>query len=434
MADEDVKSIFDLDKFERYRPRWTRRRRVLHARKQYATGEIYKKSMEGMILNISNEIKPLYLPLSTAVDIDAGLIPAGWELDTEVTSLAVEEGARKVFEWSDWLTDGVLYVDYGAKYGLVGLKTFWEEGPEGVKVKIKAIEPTKFMLLYEGDYSNKPSGSLYVDWRKSGGERYEYAEYTTPGKVETYRNGELFGYGSDEDGEFENGLEAVPYQEVQHIKDGSIYGRSTFETALPMLTEANKTMTNLARIIEDHAEPQWAVSGASPADLTKSGDTIWFFPEGGQAKALVADIDISGVIEFIREISGNVKDALPESAFSELLKKKQIATETLEVQLYPLVIKIRKRCRPNYDEGLRKAFRLAGKAGEINNISEVQALAEEEIKFNLNREVLPLDPLTRLKIEQMEKQIEREDDFYNNPPSFGPGGRDLGDEDQDDEE
>ena len=183
-------------------------------------------------------------------------------------------------------------------------------------------------------------------------------------------------------------------------------GESTYAKAMPLLDEVNLHATELSKIIKDHSEPQWAVIGAAPADLTHSGDNIWFIPEGGDVRIILPQVDIPGMLDFIREIKDGVKEALPELSFDELRTQKQIAAETLSIQLIELVLKIQ-RTRPNYDNGLVQAMQMCGRAGKIASIPEIVPLDDPDLAMNENREILPLDPLTRINIEMQELALER---------------------------
>ena len=143
------------------------------------------------------------------------------------------------------------------------------------------------------------------------------------------------------------------------------------------------------------------------AGLVHSGDNVWFIPGGGDVQALVAQIDIAGVLEFVREVRDNVHGALPELSFDELRKKDQIATATLELQLMELVLKVR-RTRPNYDAGLVKALRMAGMAAANMNLPEISVLDDPMLELDGARPVLPLDPKTEMELESLALLLEQQ--------------------------
>ncbi len=213
-----------------------------------------------------------------------------------------------------------------------------------------------------------------------------------------------FGFDGRE-AEYPNELGFVPFVEVRHVETGEALGECTFQKAIPLLDEVNRLASQLAEIVSRHAEPQWAVIGAEASDLVKSGDNVWFIPQGGDVRPLVAGIDITGVLAFIQEIRDQVHGALPELAFDELRKKDQIATATLELQLMELVLKIR-RIRPNYDQGLVNALRLAGRAAATMGLSDVAVLDDEALALDGERAVLPMDPETAMRLEGQRLELE----------------------------
>lgn len=405
-----VKSIFDLPEFQPYEKRWRARQEELLRRKSYYDGSIYKKMRQRLGWlgpRLYKGIKPLYLPLSRAVDVDAGIIPGGWDFPEDAPRTQVWQEAREtIFNWSKWQTEGVLYIHYGAQYGVSGLKIadLREQG----KVVVDPAKPTCFMLTHAHQYDDEPAMSIWVEEREdNAGETFEYAEVIDPLAIRTFRNGEPTGFDGREP-EYRNELGFVPFVEIEHLKTGEMYGEATYQKAIPLLDEVNELASYLADIIRKHAEPQWAVFGAEPSDLVKSGDNVWFFHStDSKATPLLAQIDVPGVLDFVREIRDQVHGSLPELAFDELRKKEQIATATLELQLMELVIKV-KRTRPNYDDGLVQALRLAGRAGASMSLSEIAVLDDEDLTFDEERPVLPLDPETEMRLEMQALALERE--------------------------
>lgn len=386
-------SIFDLDEFKPYNGAWLARVATLSRREGYYTGRVYTDLRASLgpfaplFPKLYKGIKPLYLPLSRAVDVDAGIIPGGWTLSADAPAGA-DEAMKTVLAWSDWETDGVLFVHYGAQYGLTGLKVC--DLRDFGRVLIKPIDPSTFMLVGGGFYSTAPAGlALIVESHGFGDDAYEYAEVITAESIRTYRNGQPWGYDGREP-EYTNDLGFIPIVEAQHKKTGNALGESTFEKTIPMLDEVNEIGSYLADIIKKHSEPQWAATGVDSGDLVKSGDNVWFAPQGADFKALVAAVDISGVLSFVQEIRDQVHGSLPELAFDELVKKGEIATATLELQLMELTLKIQ-RCRPNYDHALADALRMAGRASAQMGLSGLSALDDESLHFDASRPVLPQD-------------------------------------------
>jgi hypothetical protein len=407
-----INSIFETDEFSGFEAAWTARQLELAHRKAYYTGEIYRNVRERFMVlgklspmigpRLYRGTKALFLMLARAVDVDAGIVPGGWAFAPDAPK-AWETATKTVMAWSDWEREGPLYVHYGSVYGVVGLKVV--DDRESKRIPIAVLDPTTFLLVRSGLYTKQPRLALIVETKcdDTTGDDYEYAEVITPDLVRTFRNGEPYAY-DDRADSYPNAQQTIPVVEVRHIHTGETLGECTYQKAIPLLDEVNELASYLADIIRKHAEAQWAVIGAEPSDLVKSGDNVWFIPQGGDAKPMVAGIDIPGVLSFITAIRDEIQDGLPELAFAELKDKTQIATATLEIQLMELVLKI-KRVRPNYDHGLCDALRLCGRASKTMGLSDLAALDDEALSLDKERPVLPLDRLTQLEIEAKEKAL-----------------------------
>lgn len=397
-------TIWDLEEFKPYQDRWVERERELLAREGYYDGSIYK-SMAGLLgwlaPRLMNQIKPLYLPLARAVDVDAGIVPGGWALPEDAPD-TWQPAIDQLLAWSEWDRLGVLYVHFGAIYGVSGLKVADLRAER--RITVTPVNPKCFMLESAGAYDATPTLAIWVEERSTAGEDYEYAEVITPTEIRTFKNGQL----AEFDGRphtYANELKAVPFVEVRHIETGEELGECTFQKSVTLLDELNDEATRLSTIIRKHSEPQWAITGAEAGELTHSGDNAWFLPEGAKVEILVPQIDIEGTLRFIQEIRDQVYGSLPELAFDDLRKKDQIATATLELQLMELVLKI-KRVRPNYDAGLVRALRLAGAAASGLGLSDVAVLDDPELKLDAGRPVLPMDPKTQLELQDLRNRVE----------------------------
>jgi len=401
-----IKSIFEREEYKKYQKPFNARVNELLRRASYYDGTVYSKQRDALGWlrpRLYSGIKSLYLPLSRAVDVDAGIIPGGWKLpDDDPKVDAWQKAIDQLFDWSRWDTDGVLYCHYGAQYGVSGLHVadLRDEG----RVIVQPADPTKFMLIGMSLYDDQPDMAIYVE-KNHDDEDYEYAEVITPELIKTYKAGVPFGFDGREP-EYKNELGFVPYVEIRHLETGKPLGEATFQKSIPLLDEVNQLASYLADIIAKNADPQWVISGAEPSDLEHNSGTVWFVPAGADVKPLVPGIDIDGILSFIKEIAQNVKESLPELSFDDLRSKTQIATSTLELQLMELVLKI-KRTRPNYDRGLTMALQMAGKAAKTMNLSDIAVLDDEELRFDADREILPADVKAQIEIRMMNLELER---------------------------
>lgn len=395
-----AKSIFDLSEFTPYQNQWKYRLSLMQLRQSYYDGSVYKadrwQGFGALFPRLYKNIKPLYLPLARAVDTDVGLVPGDWVLseDAEQSQGAVDQ----IFRWSHWDTDGVLLIHNGAIGGVSGLKILMDE-----VTRTMSIMPTP------ADGFIKIGNDLVIEISTlidSDGERFEFATVYTSLSIRTYKDGELTQFG-DIEAERINPLGIVPFVEIPHIREGKANGTPTFDKVTSILDQVNQIASYLAMMIERHGEPQWAGFGIEASDMQKSGESMWFVDnEKAKIEPIVAQLDISGTLAFIKEIEMQVKDGLPELAFDDLRKSGQIATQTVELQLMELITKI-KRIRPNYDDGLLQALRMCGIGLAIMNQSDLaNQLLSPDLAFDAKRDILPQDERDALEIELLRQQVD----------------------------
>src|SRR5438105_9128323 len=147
-----LNSIFDLPEYKPLRRRWETRQAELSKRLSYYDGSVYDSALSGLgwlTPRLAGAIKPLYLPCARAVNIDSGIVPGFWTFP-DALSERFTAARDQVFSWSSWSIDGVLYVHYGALFGLSGLRI--ADLREASQVLIKPISPQCYMLLASGVY------------------------------------------------------------------------------------------------------------------------------------------------------------------------------------------------------------------------------------------------------------------------------------------
>ena len=178
------------------------------------------------------------------------------------------------------------------------------------------------------------------------------------------------------------------------------------QKAIVLLDEVNDMATRLSETIKKNEEPQTVITGADPADLQRGSDWAWFLmnPEA-RAQFMTPQIDIEGVLSFIKEIKVGVHDALPELSFDELRKAGQIATQTIELQLIEFVIKVQ-LTRPNYDRALTEAMKIAGAAAKRLNLPAIAPLDDPELILDRKRPVLPVMPKDAIDLEMAQIELQ----------------------------
>ena len=410
-------SIFKTPEFKPLKKAWEARQAILRTRHEYYTGEVYSISKMMNVFGLIGPqlykgIKPLFLPLSRAVDVDTGLIPSGW-LFPEDSPEEWETQRNIIFDDSHWDSQGFLYVHYAASLGSSGIYVVDNhDDEENPTIRLKPLDPRTFMLIREGDKSSKVVAALIIEERADvfSGEDFEYAVWITEDQIFTFVNGEVTT-------SIENMLGLVPIIEVPFLETGEPLGDPTFARTLSMLDELNQLASYMADVIAKHHEPQWAIVGAEASEMVKSGDNIWFLPEGSKVQVIVPEMDLKGVLDYLEMLATNVADSLPETAFSDLRKKDRVATSTLEVQMLELILKM-KRVRPLLDRGLVEAMKMAQKLSVILNIKSFPAFLEENFGFDPERNFIPVDRMTELQIELLSIQVDGARDRQENPEKF----------------
>jgi hypothetical protein len=401
---EEVKSLFDLEEFKPYGAAFqARKSRFARFWRHYkaeltAPGEWATDMGSYIGATIANAVKPIFTPLARAVELDVALIPGDWKLSPE--SAKQQMGLDRIFEWSKWDCEGDIFVRYVTALGEAGLRVV--DDRVNKRLIIQPVRPDMYLAIPMSAWDNTPK--MLITLAKMGED--EIAEVIEPNRIRTFWRGQPYAQDAlnGREAEYANELGFVPFV-VCKLDSGDGAGEPTFDNTLPALDQANRQATYMATIIQRHAEPQWAVIGAEAGDLEKSGEAVWFFPEGSDVKAVLAAVDFAGLLAFIQEIKKEMKDSLPELALSELVGVERVAAATIELQMAEAVFKIR-RLRKPHDRALMEAVVLAGKAAISMGLADLAGLADGTLRFDKNRPVITVDALTRLQIESVAQSQE----------------------------
>lgn len=403
-----MRTVFELPEFKPYQARFATRHLRMLAYRRYYDQTVYDSSAYVYVHKLYSETKSLLSYLGRAVDLDVGLIPGvmePWQL-AEETPDQIIEARNLLYTWSNWGIEADNWLQDATTCGEGFIKVVpMAASPGGAPamVQLQNVAPETAIYLPQHVAAQGQTMPLFLVVDRSQldaeGKNYEYAEAITPAEVRTYFNGTPKGYNGNPD-RYPNPLRFVPVVQVKNDKDC----HPTFSKALPQIDSVNELASYLNNIIGRHAEPQWAIAGARQGDLKKSGDNIWYLPTGAEAQALIAALDIEGALNFIREIKAESKANLPELAFDDLRAKAQIATETLEVQLAELDIKIY-RLRRRYDAALLQAHGLAARAAVTVGVAELASLLVPHT-MDYRRPVRPISKMEQIAMRQAELGLE----------------------------
>lgn len=399
---EKVTSVWQLDEFKPYAAQYQARQQLFGQNWRYYKGKAYGQDLRGFrsliggrtMRQLYSKIQALFTPLARAVNLDVALIPGDWALADE----RHQDAVAGLFAASRWDIEGDLFIRYLMAMGEAGLKVV-DDRVNG-RLMMQAIRPDSYLVIPHGRYDPAIAQAIFVTTALDDeGKPIEEAEVIDAAQIRTFRGGSPAGIDGRPD-TYDNALGFVPL--VACLNDGGEgVGEPTFEDAVPSLDRANELATYLADIIKKHAEPQWAVFGAEASDLEKSGDTVWFFPEGSKVEAILANVNIAEVMAFVADLKEEMKESLPELSLAKLVGVERVAAATIELQMSEAVFKIR-RLRKAADQGVADALRLAGRAAADMGLSQFAGLNDPALAFDKARPVISVDALTRLQIEQAE--------------------------------
>jgi hypothetical protein len=396
---KQVTSIFDLPEYAPYRQQFDSRRQRFGNYWRYYKAQVYdsphsNSAMGQFVLSrIADSIRPLFTPLARAVNLDVALIPGDWALSLD--SQQHQDAVDELFRDSSWPVEGDLFVKYVAAMGESAI--YVPDDRLTKRIMLQALRPDSYLIVPAGRYDATPSLAILVatGYNKKG-DAQEEATIISPSTISTYINGAPASI-DGRSASYANALGFVPIVECKN-DPGDGVGEPTFDDAIASLNQVNIQATHLANIIQKHVEPQWAAFGAEAGDLQKSGDLVWFFPEGSDVKAILAAVDFDGVLKFIQEIKSEVKDSLPELSLSKLVGVERVAAATIELQMAEAVFKIRRMRKP-VDLAVANALRLAGRVAADVGRPDLAGLDDKNLEFDSKRPVIGMDALTQLQIE-----------------------------------
>ena len=400
---EQIKSVFDLDAYKHLKQTFIRRQRRAQRYWQYYKAEIYRGGREKSGLSelsvyvnqrMQDALLPLFTPLARAVRIDVSLIPGGWQLAPD--SQQYQDAVDSLFRASAWSVFGDIFVRFVAAMGEAGIYLAANKDA----ITLHPLRPDRYIVEPVDRFSRKPGLLIMVETGlDEEGKEIELATVIDMKSVTDYRQGVR-------QASYEHGLGMVPIAICKN-DPGDGEGEPTFDDAIASLDQANQQASYLASIIKKHAEPQWAAIGAEAGDLEKSGDTVWFFPEGSDVKAVLAAVDFQGVLAFIQDVKTEVKESLPELALTKLVGVERVAAATIELQMAETVFKIRQMRKP-IDFCLAEALQMVGQAAQALELVELAGLADPLLTLDPERPVITLDALTRLQVESAEMGAEQQ--------------------------
>ena len=283
---------------------------------------------------------------------------------------------------------------------------------DGTEVALQALRPDTALVLYGNERSIRRTIQMAIvveHTTDANGQPIEEATVITPTTITDYRNGQpvaLIGNEASRD----NPYGFVPLVDVP-FKAGSdpTMGKNSFCDVLPQLDEVNRISSRLGENIRKNSNPQWVVftddeMGSKPVE--RSDQKLWKLSSNGGVEAIVASLDIPGVLDVIKFTAEMMQQKLPQYLLHKIMGLNRVAYETVQLELMPLIIHIG-RVRRSMDAGLGKALQMAARVAGIHGVmAEYVGLGLHPVQFDPNRAVIPLSESAKLDLEIKSNQLQ----------------------------
>lgn len=285
---------------------------------------------------------------------------------------------KRILLWSNWRAQKDLYVRTGAKLGDTFIKIVDE--PEAQRVRMELLDPSKVR-----DATFDPTGKItrlmieYERYEDTEAVRpnqpdkeqrtYTYTEIITPDSVETFKNGQPFGYINDEGGKplpkWDNPYGFVPVRHVMHRDEGLMWGAAACQNCIDKIDIINDQASLLNDAIRKSVDVLWLFQGMEkPAEGVSNDDRdmlkALFITEGDgvTAQALVPNLPIADTVAHIEHLQEELEADLPELAMPKLRDVSNPTAPAIQSQFSDAIDRY-VAAQGNYDDGFVPAWQMA---------------------------------------------------------------------------
>lgn len=350
--------------------------------------------MSGTNDGLYKSTRPIYNPAGRQVNIYPALVYGG-QLDTanldggaipiQTDNEAVRDAIRQLWAWSNWQQGKSVYVRTGAGKGDAFLKAVSQ--PSSGKVWIENLKPEYVKELELDERGNVKSIVICYDRYDATHNRWhEYEEYIDQDRFLTYRDRQLYAWYEDANGnpvaEWDNEYGFVPVTHAKHRDVGRQFGVCVFQQAIGKIDELNSLASATHDQLRKSVNAVWAILGASkpendPAMNDKKDVVPWvYFPEGTDAKPMVANLDFASALEVMQAQIDEIEADMPELRLHNLTDVGQMSGVAIETLMMPAVGLITESMG-NYDSALVRAQEMAITIGGHHGFAGFES-------FNLN--------------------------------------------------
>ncbi|MEO0594556.1 MAG: phage portal protein, partial [Chloroflexota bacterium] len=188
------------------------------------------------------------------------------------------DAIRSVLQWSNFQTLKTLWVREGATMGDVALKII--DDTQRGKVRMEILDPRKIADVQFDDVGNvKKIIIAYQDYDFEGKRWYDYMEVMTKEMIQTYKDGDLFAYTTNVNGqpiaEWDNPYGFVPVQFTPHVHTALGFGVTSFHHVRHKIDNMNDLATLIHDNVRKIVNAKFAITGAKPStDSSGKPETV----------------------------------------------------------------------------------------------------------------------------------------------------------------
>ncbi|HEX6034424.1 MAG TPA: phage portal protein [Anaerolineales bacterium] len=378
------------DRWDAYYVRLSRYRTCEH----YVDNTIFTKleKQRGVHMMETNgglpkDTRPIYNPAGRLSDLYPALIYGGpldianldgGAIPIETESEAVKGAIRQIWKWSNMQQAKSDYVRTGASKG----DSFWQVAVDPVKQKVwLETLPPEFVkeVAFDEQGNIKRIVIAYDRYDAEARKWVAYELWIDQEWFQTYREGKPYAWHTDAGGnameKWPNIYGFVPVTHAKHRDVGRQFGVCCFHKAIFKIDE----LTGLASVTHDQVRKSvnavWAIFGAKESNDTKDksmddrkGKVPWvYFPEGTDAKPMVANLDFASALAVMDAQRGEIEADMPELKLHSLHDAGQLSGVAIETLMTPAIGLITESMG-NYDAPLVRAQEMAMTIGGIHGI------------------------------------------------------------------
>jgi hypothetical protein len=326
-------------------------------------------------------------------------VPSALPIETD--NDALRDAISTLWQASGWQVNKDIYTLRGSLMGDVALKVC--DDPERSQVYMSVVHPGTIRdvtLDTQGNVKGYTITETRYDPRPNTTNKVTYTETAERGEGEsvifkTFLNNAPYAWNPEQGEQWEEPYGFIPLVMVQHNNVGLDYGWSELQPGLGKFREVDDQASLLNDQIRKTVNPMWLFSGIgkpdatpTPGETTKTAtrpepgreETIALYAAvGGDAKALVAPIDIANVLTNIKNLQEEIERDYPELQMDIWNAGGDTSGKALRVARQRTEAKVNQR-RTNYDDGLKRAQQMAVAIGGFRGYEGYSTFGLESYK------------------------------------------------------